>query len=189
MFSSLSLELKKLVKSKFVDTPLSGKFLERVKKGKLTRDENPVTHFGVYFAGFEPKAKEVFVGLHRKSDLWLFNGGHIDRGETLGETLMREMGEEWGFVHQAAETLEPSLLTITEITNDRQICRRHYDIWYFAPVDKMDFSPDEIKLKKEFHQIKWVSFAEARKIITDSNTLTAVDVIEKLTTMFLPLVT
>ncbi len=180
MAADLSVELTKLVKRKFGGSSLSEKFLRRIGEGKLTRDENPVTHFGVYFAGFDPATREVFVGRHKKSDLWLFNGGHIDRGESLGQTLEREMGEEWGFVHPAAKTLEPSLLTITEITNDRQTCRRHYDIWYFVPVDKSSFSPDESKLTKEFHQIKWLTFSDARKLITDSNTLTAVDAMEKL---------
>lgn len=177
---SLAEEIQKVVEEKFGGDPLSRKFLDRVKQGKLTRDENPKTHFGVYFAGFDPKAKEVFVGLHKKSDLWLFNGGHVNRGETLPETLTREMEEEWRFVHPAAKTLKPSLLTITEITNDRQICRRHYDIWYFVPVDKTNFSPDESRLTKEFHQIKWLDFGRARKLITDSNTLGAVDSIHKL---------
>ncbi|MBI5356783.1 NUDIX domain-containing protein [Candidatus Collierbacteria bacterium] len=176
---SLAREIRSLVETKFAGSLLAKKFLRRIGEGKLTRDENPATHFGVYFAGFDPEVKEVFVGLHKKSDLWLFNGGHIDRGESLGETLAREMGEEWGFVHSAAKALESSLLTITEITSDRQICRRHYDIWYFAPVDKTSFSPDESKLKQEFHQIKWAAFPEARKIITDSNTLTAVDAMKK----------
>ena len=175
MAADLAVELTKLVKRKFGDSPLSEEFLRRIGEGKLTRDENPVTHFGVYFAGFDPAAGEVLVGRHKKSDLWLFNGGHIDRGETLGETLAREMSEEWGFVHSAAKTLEPSLLTITEITNDRQACRRHYDIWYFVSVNKTSFSPNEAKLAKEFHEIKWAVFAEARKLITDSNTLMALD--------------
>ena len=179
MAADLAGELIRLVKKKFGGSPLSGEFLRRIRERKLTRDENPVTHFGVYFAGFDPAVREVFVGRHKKSDLWLFNGGHIDLGESLVQTLEREMEEEWGFVHPAAKTLEPCLLTITEITNDRQICRRHYDIWYFAPVDKTTFSPDEAKLAKEFHQIKWATFAEARKAITDLNTLTAVDVLEK----------
>lgn len=180
MFPTLSLELRKLIGTKFAASPLAGRFLKRVKEEKLTRDENPVTHFGVYFAGFDPRVKEVFVGLHRKSDLWLFNGGHIDRGETLLLTLAREIREEWGFIYLAAKSLEPSLLTITEITNDRQVCRRHYDIWYFVPVDKATFSPDELRLMKEFHQIKWVNFGRAWKLITDFNTLTAVDAIGKL---------
>jgi len=178
--TSLAKEIRNLVEAKFADSPLARNFFDRVKQGKLTQDENPLTHFGVYFSGFDPKVKEVFVGLHKKSDLWLFNGGHVDRGELLQETLTREMGEEWGFVHPAAKTLEPALPTITEITNDKQICRLHYDIWYFVPVDKINFLPDESKLTKEFHEIKWMAFPEARKLITDYNTLTAVDAIDKL---------
>lgn len=177
---SLAEEVRRLVETKFGGSPLAEKFLKRVKQGKLTRDENPLTHFGVYFAGFDRKAKEVLVGLHRKSDLWLFNGGHVNRGETLRETLEREMGEEWGFVPPAVKTLESSLLTITEITSDRQVCRRHYDVWYFVAMDKTIFSPDESRLTKEFHQMKWVNFVEVRKLIKDSNTLGAIDSIHKL---------
>lgn len=179
---SLAKEIQNLVETKFVNSVVAGKFLRRLQEGNLTRDENPLTHFGVYFAGFDQKIKKVFVGLHKKSDLWLFNGGHIDQGELLRETLAREMEEEWGFVHPEAETLDPSLLTITEITSEKQICRLHYDIWYFIPVNKVNFSPDKSKLAKEFHKIKWVSFAEARKTITDSNTLMALNKIVSVAT-------
>ena len=34
---------------------------------------------------------------------------------------------------------------------------------------------NEGKLTKEFHQIKWLTFSEARKLITDYNTLMALD--------------
>lgn len=180
MTSTLSRELQKLIKNKFSDNPLSQKFLNRINERKLTRDENPLTHFGVYFAGFDHRIKEVFVGLHKKADLWLFNGGHVDRGETSVDTLEREMGEEWGFVHPAAKAMEPSLLTITEITNDRQICRLHYDVWYFVPVDKTRFSPDKSKLLEEFHENRWCNLAAAKKLITDSNTLIAIDQIESM---------
>lgn len=180
---SLAGEIQKLVEAKFGGNPLSGKFLERVKEGKLTRDENPVTHFCVFFAVFDAGRKQIFIGHHRKADTYLFNGGHIDRGETLRRTLEREMREEWGFVHEAIKTLEPSFITIKNIDSSYKfICRRHYDIWYFVSVDKTNFSPDESKLMKEFHQIKWVNFDNARKLITDFNTLTAVDAINKLLT-------
>lgn len=179
---SLYRNLKTILDTKLGAGSIGERFRRRLEDGALTRDENPLTHFGVYFAGFDRKAKEVLVGLHRKSDLWLFNGGHVDRGETLRETLGREMEEEWGFVNSAVKTLEPSLLTITEITNNRQICRRHYDVWYFVPMDKTIFSPDESRLMKEFHQIKWVEFENARRLITDFNTLTAVNDIDRLLT-------
>ena len=98
-------------------------FLARAKRGLLTRDENPQTHFCVYFAGYDPQSEMVFVGHHIKSGLWLFNGGHIDEGEIPMEALRREVGEEWGNGIRLDDEYAPSLLTITKIENPtRQKC-------------------------------------------------------------------
>src|SRR3990172_186562 len=116
-------------------------FLRRLTEGDITREENPQTHFCVYFAGFDPKTDEVFIGHHKKSGLWLFNGGHIDKGETPNEALFREIGEEWGDVKAIGlpedAVAGAELLTITEINNPtKQTCTRHYDIWHFIWVDR-----------------------------------------------------
>ena len=124
-------------------------------------------------------AGQLFIGHHIKSGLWLFNGGHIDAGETAEQTLLREMGEEWGLQIALDDTGEPQLLTITEIRKPVNYpCKRHYDIWYFVPVDQHTFAPDPPLLAKEFHRIEWLSPAQARKRITDPNTLQAVTLIE-----------
>lgn len=156
------------------------KYIARVSEGKLTRDENPSTHFCVYFAAYDPIQKEVFIGHHKKSNLWLFNGGHIDQGETPEEALTREIGEEWGVDISPQAIGEPKLLTITEINNPtKQTCTRHYDIWYFVPVSKSNFKPDSKKLAKEFHETRWVDPNEAIKLVTDNNTLEAISKIER----------
>jgi 8-oxo-dGTP pyrophosphatase MutT (NUDIX family) len=159
-------------------------YLQRLTEGQLTRDENPQTHFCVYFAGFSPETNEVFIGHHKKSGLWLFNGGHIDEGETPTEALFREIGEEWGDVKQIGlpedAVGKPELLTITEIDNPtKQKCRRHYDIWHFVWADKNTFRPDQSKLDKEFHETRWVSLDEAKSLITDPSTLEAIDHLDK----------
>lgn len=157
-------------------TPISRQFIERLDEDPaLTRDENPQTHYCVYFAAYDPRAREVFVGHHKKSGLWLFNGGHIDDGETPEEALLREIGEEWGLEMKQDEIGEPKLLTITEINNPtKQTCTRHYDIWYFVPVDKGTFTPDEVLLSKEFYKTDWLNSKSARRVITDPSTLEAV---------------
>lgn len=103
-------------------------FLRRLKKGKLTRDENPLSHFCVYFPAFDPVARAIFLGHHKKSGLWLVNGGHIDRGELLEQTLTREMKEEWGRVMLFRRPTRPDLLTLTKINRNpaRVPCRYHY---------------------------------------------------------------
>src|SRR6185369_9101284 len=93
---TLALELEDLIKRKFSSDETALKYLERIKLGNLTKKENPQSHFCTYFAPYDPKAKQVFIGHHKKAGIWLFNGGHVDEGETLRDTLNREIDEEWG---------------------------------------------------------------------------------------------
>lgn len=181
MTDKLISHLEKLVYTTQANKHIKNKFLERAKKGALTRDEDPLTHFCVYFAAFDPSNQQVFIGHHKKSGLWLFNGGHIDRGELPSEALEREIREEWGEHIKLDGEFTPSFLTITEIENPtKQTCKLHYDIWYFTPFDKESFVPEKKLLVKEFHQTGWQQMEEAKKLITDINTLTALNEIEKL---------
>lgn len=154
-------------------------FKNRLGGGDLTRDENPESHFCAYFAACDYKNKQIFIGHHIKSGLWLFNGGHIDKGETLSETVNREIGEEWGLDANELKIGEPSLLTIAEINNpSKQKCRLHLDIWHFIDVDKDTFNPDPLKIAEEFHAARWIDLTEARQIITDPGNIQALDFIE-----------
>ncbi|MCX6730917.1 MAG: NUDIX domain-containing protein [Candidatus Roizmanbacteria bacterium] len=120
---------------------ICNRFIARINQGNLTRDENPPSHLCVYFAAYDPKNRNVFMGKHIKSGLWLFNGGHVDKNESIEDALYREMKEEWGLV-QKTNISAPSLFTITQIENPkRQTCGWHYDIWYFIPFQKDLFHP------------------------------------------------
>lgn len=156
-------------------------YLTRLSEGYLTRDENNETHFCVYFAAFDPETDRVFVGHHKKSGLWLFNGGHIDKDETTRQTLRREIGEEWGnkIRMQEDSLARPELLTVTQIDSLKQTCKTHYDIWYFVWVHEDTFNPEKSKLDKEFYEARWMTLDEARKLITDPATLTAIDFLDK----------
>jgi 8-oxo-dGTP pyrophosphatase MutT (NUDIX family) len=164
------------------DDPVRSAFLSRAQEGSPTRDENPQTHFCVYFAAIDPVAERVFIGHHKKSGLWLFNGGHIDRGETLSEALLREIEEEWGWdlISTAPDVGSPQLMTITEIDNPlKQTCTRHYDFWYLLPMDHVQALFDADLLSKEFHDYGWLTLPEARDRVTDPATLKALDFIKQ----------
>ena len=158
------------------------RFTDRLEEGNLTRDENPETHYCAYFAAYDPKNGKVFIGHHKKSDFWLFNGGHIDKGEIPKESVIREIEEEWGNSIALQEIPIPSLLTITTIDNENVNCKTHYDIWYFIPLDSKSFNPDDDKLEKEFFETGWKTFNEARSLIVYTNTLLAIGKIEELIT-------
>lgn len=173
-------ELENILKNNFPNNELALKFLERVAEGRITRDENPQSHICAYFSAYDPKAKQVFIGHHKKSGFWLFNGGHIDQGETMKETLIREMDEEWGLNADDFEIKPPAFLTLTEINNlPKQPCNWHYDLWNFISVDKNNFHPVEEKLLGEFHEAGWKTLAEARELIKEKNTLLAIDFVEE----------
>lgn len=153
-----------------INPPRYQEFLDRVSQGNLTRDENPATHFSTFFVAIDISQKLVFIGHHKKADLWIFNGGHIDKGELPPATVRREILEEWGIDPIPTQNLTPQLLTITQINNKSQVCKTHYDVWFFVSVDKSTFHPDPNLLAIEFHQNKWLSISEAKKITTDPNT-------------------
>jgi len=162
------------------DQIIANKFLSRLADGRLTRDENPFTHFCVYFAAFDQNSQRIFFGHHKKSGLWLFNGGHIDKGETVEKALDREISEEWGLKIPLLKIGEPKLLTITKINNPtKQTCTKHFDIWFFVPVKKVNFNPDEDLLDKEFYKTGWFDIGGANKLAIDPNTLKALSVFAK----------
>jgi 8-oxo-dGTP pyrophosphatase MutT (NUDIX family) len=173
--------LIQLIRSIPTNSEVQKAFVKRVRESALTRDENPLSHFCVYFAGYDPYNSQVFIGHHKKADLWLFNGGHIDKGELPFETLKREAKEEWGDDVKINQSSDPSFLTITKIDNlPVQKCRSHYDIWYFIPLNKKTFNPDPELLAREFHECGWKTIGIAKELITQPQTLVALAEIEKL---------
>ncbi len=151
-------------------------FEQRIKEGAPTRDENSQSHFCAYFFPYDSKNKKVFIIHHKKSGLWLSPGGHLDKGEALLEALNREVNEELGVRDFFKEEQVPFLLTITQIENPVQTCKTHHDVWYLLPTDGSNFKVDPA----EFHDTKWLSIEEARKIVTDKSNLEALDIVEKL---------
>jgi len=178
MKTQLAQEIENLL-DKAVSPEVALLFKENLEGGKLTRDENQTHHFCAYFAGCDYKNKLVFIGHHKKSGLWLFNGGHIDEGEILSEAVKREIDEEWGLDIKDLNVSEPSLLTIAEINNPtKQTCRLHLDIWHFVNAEKDYFNPNQEKLAEEFHLTEWMDIEKARKVVTDKGALQALNYIE-----------
>jgi len=101
-------------------------FKKQIETGAFCKDEDKFSHFCVYFPAYDPKKRLVFIGHHKKSGLWLVNGGHIDKNETPKQALKREIGEEWG-INLSVDGLSPALLTITNIESNpaRRSCKTH----------------------------------------------------------------
>ena len=173
-------KFKDLIKTNFGSEKIASKFLQRIDNGNLTKDEDSESHFCVYFAAYDSKQKQFFIGHHKKSNLWLFNGGHVNKGEFSTEAVEREIEEEWGIKIQASNIGNPRLLTITKINNStKQTCKTHYDIWYFVSVNQDEFFPSRENLIIEFYDIKWMTSIEAKRVVIEPNTLKAIKFLEE----------
>ncbi|MFA6897583.1 MAG: NUDIX domain-containing protein [Patescibacteria group bacterium] len=155
------------------------KYEQRIKEGSLTCDENPASHLCVFFAAIDSGAKKIFIGDHKKSGLWLFNGGHLDKGENFRMAVKREIKEEWGLNAESLNVSKPELLTVLSIENPRQVCKVHFDVWHFVDVDMDTFNPDPLKLAEETYETRWLDLNEARRMSVVEETLLGFDFIEK----------
>jgi 8-oxo-dGTP pyrophosphatase MutT (NUDIX family) len=177
MSERLKENLTEIINNTSVNDEIDKEFIRRINENFLTREENPLSHFAVFFIAIDSSVKEVYLGHHKKADLWLCHGGHIEKDEIPPETLTRETGEEWGIIIKNIG--HPMLVNITEIDNRRQLCKRHFNIWYFLQVDKNAFSPDHDLELTEFYEARWVDLTEARQLVTDRCVLEAIDFIER----------
>lgn len=155
-FHSLQKELILLEAMPDIDKKVLSLFKERLKQNtKTTRDEGVTDHFCTFVVPIHRGKKTIFMGHHIKSGFWIPPGGHIDKGETTQETVIREFKEEL-----RRETVYPPELfdiTIAYIENPTPTCTIHYDFWYLVPSEEIDFDYD----KKEFYEARWISIDQA----------------------------
>lgn len=169
---SLSAQISSLLRLEHcASSDVFSSYKKRLTEGNLLRSQNPSNHFCVYFLPFNPRMKQVFLIHHRKSGLWLFPGGHIEDGEFLHDALTREIQEELGIKN--TQLGNPFLYTITTIRNPKQICRKHYDIWFLYETDGKSFREDS----GEFLEAHWMIVSQAGIRIKDPNTILALKIV------------
>lgn len=144
-------------------------FLVRLQKGKLFRDENPSDHFCCCFPPYDLEQKKVLMVAHKKSGLWLFPGGHIEKDENPYDALTREIKEELGARNPLSADSKPGLLTITKVRHKNSQCQTHYDFWFFVPLKDYDCKIN----MDEFDDTRWVSTKDVKKMTVDESNLQA----------------
>ncbi len=163
--SSLKVDIKKFIANlsplTAYEKSVKKEFLKRLDQGKLIREEDPLTHFCVFFWPINFKTKKVLLGHHIKADSWIPPGGHIDLGEqNLLATAKREIGEELDYKAKDSQLL-PLTFSIVELHNPRVPCQAHFDLWFLVSTNK-----PLVGTAKEFHQTRWVTLNEAKKLLT-----------------------
>lgn len=166
-----------MIDSLDVDEALKEIYRQRVERGRLTRQEDPRSHFAVFFMAYDPDMGLVYVGFHKKANQWIPNGGHIEGDELPHETVNREVHEEWGRRVNITAATSPFAISFTPIKNRWQSCKEHFDIWYILRTSSTKFDPDKVQMLREFYEANWKTLSEAQRIIVHVPTL---GVLEKL---------
>lgn len=112
--------------------------------------------------------KKVLLHFHKKLNIWLAVGGHIEDNELPEETALREIAEEAGLdatlynpdkklgVNDVKELLRPMHILLEDISQFHQ----HIDFIYYASAKSDKVSPQN----GETNNLKWFSADEVKEL-------------------------
>ncbi|MEO7356801.1 MAG: NUDIX domain-containing protein [Ignavibacteria bacterium] len=132
----------------------SGAELFRIKKPDI-----PLKHLVAYFIIYDPKTNKILLVDHKKANLWLPAGGHVEINEHPKATIQREIVEELKieavFLYQ-----EIFFLTQAETVGSTA---GHTDVslWYVLEHDSNQLLKYD---KEEFNGYKWYNLVEILEI-------------------------
>lgn len=128
----------------------SGHEIFRIEKPNI-----PNKHLVSYFIVFDEVSMKILLVDHKKAELWLPAGGHVEPGEDPKNTVARECLEELSIDAEFWQE-DPLFITVTETVGN---VAKHTDVslWYIIkgnPNKSYDFD------KEEFYGIRWFAFDE-----------------------------
>lgn len=111
---------------------------------RLQKPATPDPHLVSYFLLVDQKTKRVLLADHKKAELWLPTGGHVEPDEDPKETVSREAKEELGI---EADFLVDKPLFLT-VTQTQGTVAKHTDVslWYVlqgSSDEPYAFDPEE----------------------------------------------
>jgi 8-oxo-dGTP diphosphatase len=120
---------------------------------RLQKPATPPRHLVAYFLLVDPTAGKCLLVHHRKAQLWLPAGGHVEVGEDPAATVKREANEELGVDPPLMDHLASNPLFVTQTTTVG-IDAGHLDVslWYVCQADST--RPLHADLT-EFSELRW----------------------------------
>lgn len=119
---------------------------------RTAKPATPDPHLVTYFLLVDEAAGKVLLVDHKKAQLWLPTGGHVEPDEHPQETIRRELQEE---LQVEPEFLQNAPLFLT-VTKTQGSVAEHTDItlWY---VLRGSWEQDLEYDREEFQAIRWFS--------------------------------
>lgn len=130
---------------------LSLKWIEQAPE--IFRIEKPATpsmHLVSYFTLLDFKTNNILLVDHKKANLWLPPGGHVEPQEHPKITVQREAKEELD-IEANFFLQDPLFLTVSTIPEDT-LPHTDVSLWYILRGNQDHVYNFD---KREFHQIRW----------------------------------
>jgi 8-oxo-dGTP diphosphatase len=122
---------------------------------ELFRIEKPATppkHLVAYFAVVD--ADHILLVDHKKAQLWLPAGGHVEPGEHPRTTVLRELEEELGF--SAAHDIDRPLMVTCTMTVGLTAGHTDVSLWYIVHANRNQAIQFD---DGEFNAVQWFPFS------------------------------
>lgn len=126
----------------------------------MKKNIHEISSGAVVYSFFEnSKVIKYLVIKNKNGHHWSFPKGHIEKGETIKDTALREIKEETGL-----SVIIESKTVAVNTYSPYQNCIK--DVYFFlARTDEHDFRLQE----SEIDEIKWLSYDEVLQILTYDN--------------------
>lgn len=122
---------------------------------RISKPDNPKKHLVSYFVVLDVAKQKILLVDHKKAQLWLPSGGHVEPDENPVDAAKRECMEELGITAEFWSH-DPIFITQT-ITVGLTAGHTDVSLWYVIKGDSnkiYDFDDEE------FTSIKWFGFDE-----------------------------
>lgn len=120
---------------------------------RMIKPDIPNKHLVSYFVVYDEAERKILLVDHKKAQLWLPTGGHVEPDEHPAETVRRECLEELG-VSLPFWMDEPLFITST-ITVGLTAGHTDVSLWYVLKGKSTDqYTYD----RDEFNDVRWFSF-------------------------------
>lgn len=148
----------------------SGREIFRLKKPDV-----PNKHLVSYFCLYDTTENKILLVDHKKAQLWLPTGGHVDKDEHPTEAARRECLEELEL--KADFLFDDPIFITSRVTVGLTAGHTDISLWYVLKGNtNQNLNFDE----KEFESINWFSFDEIPYQKSDPNLKRFINKLEEL---------
>ncbi len=122
---------------------------------RIKKPDVPNKHLVSYFVLLDQGNQKILLVDHKKAQLWLPSGGHVEVYENPKETVRRECLEELGT--EADFWIDDPIFLTSTLTVGMTAGHTDVSLWY---VLKGDYNTTFVFDKDEFNTVRWFGFDE-----------------------------